>query len=209
MLGGAGHRDGDHPQGPASLVRAGAEGGGRHSPGEGPPPAAQHHPGGITMQRFLLSGDCRMRPSSMPSGTAKAASHMDSVFAVSCRLELEPAAVPVQERRKRLSGPLRVAGFCLPKGLSPVLPIYLEGILRARTLRPGTPVGPTCSLPAAILQLQWFAQDASVHMSQCFCIFPCSNCSAPQTPSAVHCETAHAHVAPFQVLIVRSMVLAG
>ena len=40
-----------------------------------------------------------------------------------------------QERRKRLPGPLLVAGFCLPKGLTPVLDIYLEGILRVRACR--------------------------------------------------------------------------
>jgi hypothetical protein len=54
-----------------------------------------------------------------------------------------------QERRKRLPGPLLVAGFCLPKGLTPVLDIYLEGILRVRactalpTWHDARPVGGT------------------------------------------------------------------
>jgi hypothetical protein len=36
-----------------------------------------------------------------------------------------------RERRKRKSGPLRVAGFCLPpKALAPVLPIYVQGVMQ-------------------------------------------------------------------------------
>ena len=35
-----------------------------------------------------------------------------------------------KERRKRKPGPLLLAGFCLPKALQPVLPIYLQ-VLRA------------------------------------------------------------------------------
>lgn len=38
-----------------------------------------------------------------------------------------------KERRKRLPGPLLVAGFCLPKALAPVLPIYLQGVLQVRS----------------------------------------------------------------------------
>eukprot|EP00887_Chlorella_sp_A99_P001205 scaffold14.g1205.t1 len=34
------------------------------------------------------------------------------------------------QRRKRRPGPLLVAGFCLPKALAPVLPIYLQGVLQ-------------------------------------------------------------------------------
>ena len=49
-----------------------------------------------------------------------------------------------KERRKRLPGPLRVAGFCLPKALQPVLPIYLQGVLQVRptpyTLQPVLPI---------------------------------------------------------------------
>lgn len=37
-----------------------------------------------------------------------------------------------KERRKRKSGALLVAGFCLPKALTPVLPIYLQGVLQVR-----------------------------------------------------------------------------
>lgn len=36
-----------------------------------------------------------------------------------------------KERRKRKPGPLLLAGFCLPKALQPVLPIYLQGMLQA------------------------------------------------------------------------------
>lgn len=35
-----------------------------------------------------------------------------------------------KERRKRQPLPLRVAGFCLPKALQPVLPIFLQGVLQ-------------------------------------------------------------------------------
>lgn len=35
-----------------------------------------------------------------------------------------------KERRKRKPGPLLLAGFCLPKALQPVLPIYLQGVLQ-------------------------------------------------------------------------------
>ena len=35
-----------------------------------------------------------------------------------------------KERRKRRPLPLRVAGFCLPKALQPVLPIFLQGVLQ-------------------------------------------------------------------------------
>ena len=35
-----------------------------------------------------------------------------------------------KERRKRRPPPLRVAGFCLPKALQPVLPIFLQGVLQ-------------------------------------------------------------------------------
>ncbi len=35
-----------------------------------------------------------------------------------------------KERRKRKPLPLRVAGFCLPKALQPVLPIFLQGVLQ-------------------------------------------------------------------------------
>ncbi|KFM25643.1 Translational activator GCN1 [Auxenochlorella protothecoides] len=35
-----------------------------------------------------------------------------------------------KERRKRTGGPLLVKGFCLPKALGPVLPIYLQGMLQ-------------------------------------------------------------------------------
>ena len=38
-----------------------------------------------------------------------------------------------KERRKRAPGPLLVAGFCLPKALAPVLPIYLQGVLQVRS----------------------------------------------------------------------------
>lgn len=65
-----------------------------------------------------------------------------------------------KERRKRLPGPLRVAGFCLPKALQPVLPIYLQGVLQVYLsfIRPqktsglrvlGTICGGTCSEPSA------------------------------------------------------------
>ena len=35
-----------------------------------------------------------------------------------------------KERRKRRGTPLLVPGFCLPRALSPVLPIYLQGVLQ-------------------------------------------------------------------------------
>ncbi|KAK9804294.1 hypothetical protein WJX72_005256 [[Myrmecia] bisecta] len=35
-----------------------------------------------------------------------------------------------KERRKRKPAPLRLPGFCLPKALAPVLPIYLQGVLQ-------------------------------------------------------------------------------
>lgn len=35
-----------------------------------------------------------------------------------------------REFRKHRPKPLRVAGFCLPKALQPVLPIYLQGVLQ-------------------------------------------------------------------------------
>lgn len=35
-----------------------------------------------------------------------------------------------KERRKRRGAPLLVPGFCLPKALQPVLPIYLQGVLQ-------------------------------------------------------------------------------
>lgn len=35
-----------------------------------------------------------------------------------------------KERRKRRPGPLLLGGFCLPKALQPVLPIYLQGVLQ-------------------------------------------------------------------------------
>ena len=35
-----------------------------------------------------------------------------------------------KERRKRRPPPIRVAGFCLPKALQPVLPIFLQGVLQ-------------------------------------------------------------------------------
>lgn len=38
------------------------------------------------------------------------------------------------ERRKLTGGPLLIAGFCLPKGLSPVLPIYLQGVLQVQKI---------------------------------------------------------------------------
>ena len=38
-----------------------------------------------------------------------------------------------KERRKRKPGPLLLAGFCLPKALQPVLPIYLQGMLQVST----------------------------------------------------------------------------
>lgn len=59
-----------------------------------------------------------------------------------------------KERRKRRPPPLRVAGFCLPKALQPILPIFLQGVLQVRL--------PTCQehsqlscfglLPATALQ---------------------------------------------------------
>jgi hypothetical protein len=35
-----------------------------------------------------------------------------------------------KERRKRRPGPLLLPGFCLPKALQPILPIYLQGVLQ-------------------------------------------------------------------------------
>ena len=35
-----------------------------------------------------------------------------------------------KERRKRRPLPIRVAGFCLPKALQPVLPVFLQGVLQ-------------------------------------------------------------------------------
>lgn len=40
-----------------------------------------------------------------------------------------------KERRKRRPLPIRVAGFCLPKALQPVLPIFLQGVLQVRPHR--------------------------------------------------------------------------
>ncbi len=36
------------------------------------------------------------------------------------------------ERRKRTGRAVLVAGLCLPKALSPLLPIYLQGVLQVR-----------------------------------------------------------------------------
>lgn len=47
-----------------------------------------------------------------------------------------------KERRKRRGGPLLLPGLCLPKALSPVLPIYLQGVLQASVLE-------------ALMQLCW------------------------------------------------------
>lgn len=35
-----------------------------------------------------------------------------------------------RQRRRRLPGPLLLPGLCLPKALSPLLPIYLQGVLQ-------------------------------------------------------------------------------
>lgn len=40
------------------------------------------------------------------------------------------AAARDRQRRKKLAGPLLIPGFCLPKALAPVLPIYLQGVLQ-------------------------------------------------------------------------------
>ena len=37
-----------------------------------------------------------------------------------------------RQRRKKLPGPVILPGFCLPKALAPILPIYLQGLLQAR-----------------------------------------------------------------------------
>lgn len=37
-----------------------------------------------------------------------------------------------RQRRKRMPGPLLLPGLCLPKALSPLLPIYLQGVLQVR-----------------------------------------------------------------------------
>ena len=37
-----------------------------------------------------------------------------------------------RQRRKRLPGQLLLPGLCLPKALSPLLPIYLQGVLQVR-----------------------------------------------------------------------------
>ena len=37
-----------------------------------------------------------------------------------------------RQRRKRLPGPLLLPGLCLPKALSPLLSIYLQGVLQVR-----------------------------------------------------------------------------
>lgn len=39
-----------------------------------------------------------------------------------------------KERRKRKPAPLLLPGFCLPKALQPVLPIYLQGVLQVGQL---------------------------------------------------------------------------
>ena len=41
-----------------------------------------------------------------------------------------------KERRKRKPGPLLLAGFCLPKALQPVLPIYLQVLLGGLSIAP-------------------------------------------------------------------------
>ena len=35
-----------------------------------------------------------------------------------------------RQKRKKLPGPVVVPGFCLPKALAPILPIYLQGLLQ-------------------------------------------------------------------------------
>lgn len=40
------------------------------------------------------------------------------------------ATATERQRRKRLSGPLLLPALCLPKALSPLLPIYLQGVLQ-------------------------------------------------------------------------------
>ncbi len=58
-----------------------------------------------------------------------------------------------KERRKRRPLPLRVAGFCLPKALQPVLPIFLQGVLQVH--------------PPLICPSPWYQHCASWWMS-CF-----------------------------------------
>lgn len=81
----------------------------------------------------------------MEPGEATLLACWEALVAVTAAIpkELQPSYVRVvkeavataheKERRKRLPGPLRVAGFCLPKALAPVLPIYLQGVLQVRT----------------------------------------------------------------------------
>lgn len=38
-----------------------------------------------------------------------------------------------RQRRRRLPGPLLLPGLCLPKALTPLLHIYLQGVLQARS----------------------------------------------------------------------------
>jgi hypothetical protein len=44
-------------------------------------------------------------------------------------LSIVPPHIVQERRRSRKDGDVLVAGFCLPKGLAPVLPIYLHAIL--------------------------------------------------------------------------------
>lgn len=54
-----------------------------------------------------------------------------------------------KERRKRRGGRAQpLPGFCLPKALSPVLPIYLQGVLQVRG-GGGRASGRTCCRPCA------------------------------------------------------------
>lgn len=47
-----------------------------------------------------------------------------------------------RQRRRRLPGPLLVPGLCLPKALTPLLPIYLQGVLQVEAfLLFATPAG--------------------------------------------------------------------
>ena len=54
------------------------------------------------------------------------------LFAPSPLLQDAISTARDKERRRRRPGPLLVPGFCLPKALSPVLPIYLQGVLQVR-----------------------------------------------------------------------------
>lgn len=69
------------------------------------------------------------------------------------------ATATERQRRKRMPGPLLLPGLCLPKALSPLLPIYLQGVLQARC--------PLCCSHSCHVCLSSFLSIHSSHFKKC------------------------------------------